>query len=133
MVVTDFSLARRASRWKIVIRTRGGTSTLPVPGGEIAAVTGVTAIFAASGDLGNFSGYEQGTPDYERLINAVHDAALAAGKRLCGPFAWRDRPDFTCFQNASETAAIARGVAIELGPLKDTQGKPEVGPFAKSK
>jgi hypothetical protein len=59
--------------------------------------------------------------------------ALAAGKRLCGPFAWRDRPDFTCFQNASETAAIARGVAIELGPLKDPQGKPEVGPFAKSK
>jgi 2-keto-3-deoxy-L-rhamnonate aldolase RhmA len=100
---------------------------------EIAAVPGVTAIFAASGDLGNFSGYKQGTPDYERLINAVHDAALAAGKRLCGPFAWRDRPDFTCFQNASETAAIARGVAIELGPLKDTQGKPEVGPFAKSK
>jgi len=51
------------------------------------------------------------TPDYERLINVVHDAALAAGKRLCGPFSWRDRPDFTCFQNASETAAIARGVA----------------------
>jgi len=25
-------------------------------------------------------------------------------KRLCGPFAWRDRPDFTCFQNQSETA-----------------------------
>ena len=31
--------------------------------------------------------------------------------RLCGPFAWRDRPDFTCFQAGSETAAIARGVA----------------------
>jgi hypothetical protein len=68
--------------------------------------------------------------DYERLINVVHDAAIAAGKRLCGPFAWRDRPDFTCFQNASETAAIARGVAAELGPLKDTQAKPEVGPYA---
>ena len=26
------------------------------------------AIFAASGDLGNFSGYSQGSPDYERLI-----------------------------------------------------------------
>src|SRR5438105_13173438 len=34
--------------------------------GEIAKVPGVTAIFAASGDLGNFSGYRQGTPDYER-------------------------------------------------------------------
>jgi len=100
---------------------------------EIAAIPGVTALFAASGDLGNFSGYKQGTPDYERLINAVHDAALAAGKKLCAPFAWRDRPDFSCFQNASETAAIARGVAAELGTLKDTQGKPEVGPYAPKK
>ena len=74
---------------------------------EIAKIPGVDALFAASGDLGNFSGYAQGSPDYERLINVVHDAAIGAGKRLCGPFAWRDRPDFTCFQNASETAAIA--------------------------
>jgi 2-keto-3-deoxy-L-rhamnonate aldolase RhmA len=100
---------------------------------EIASLPGVTGIFAASGDLGNFSGYKQGTPDYERLINIVHDAALSAGKRLCGPFAWRDRPDFTCFQAGSETAAIARGVAAELGTLKDTQGKPEVGPYAPNK
>ena len=100
---------------------------------EIAALPGVTALFAASGDLGNFSGYARGTPDYERLINAVHDAAIAAGKRLCGPFSWRDRPDFTCFQNSSELSAIARGVATELGPLKDTQGKPEVGPWATKK
>jgi 2-keto-3-deoxy-L-rhamnonate aldolase RhmA len=97
---------------------------------EIAKVPGVTAVFAASGDLGNFSGYKQGTPDYERLINIVHDAALAAGKRLCGPLAWRDRPDFTCFQAGSETAAIARGVADELGPLMNTQAKVEVGPLA---
>ena len=100
---------------------------------EIAAIPGVDAVFAASGDLGNFSGYKQGDPDYERLINVVHDAALAAGKRLCGPFSWRDRPDFTCFQNASETAAISRGVAAELGTLKDTQPKPEVGPYAPKK
>ncbi len=97
---------------------------------EIAKVPGVSAVFAASGDLGNFSGFRQGTPDYERAINIVHDAAIKAGKRLCGPMAWRDRPDFTCFQAASETAAIARGVAAELGNLANTQGKPEVGPFA---
>jgi 2-keto-3-deoxy-L-rhamnonate aldolase RhmA len=109
-----------------MIETVGGAARAR----EIAAIPGVDAIFAASGDLGNFSGYKQGDPDYERLINVVHDAAIAAGKRLCGPFAWRDRPDFTCFQNASETAAIARGVAAELGPLKDTQAKPEVGPYA---
>ncbi|MGE0813699.1 MAG: HpcH/HpaI aldolase/citrate lyase family protein [Vicinamibacterales bacterium] len=96
----------------------------------IAKTKGVTAVFAASGDLGNFTGYRQGQPDYERAINIVHDAALAAGVRLCGPFAWRDRPDFTCFQAGSETAAIARGAAAELGALANTQGKPEVGPFA---
>jgi 2-keto-3-deoxy-L-rhamnonate aldolase RhmA len=100
---------------------------------EIAKVPGVTAVFAASGDLGNFTGYRQGTPDYERVINVVHDAAIGAGIKLCGPFAWRDRPDFTCFQNGSETAAIARGVAAELGDLANTQGKPEVGPFAVKK
>jgi len=98
---------------------------------QIAKVPGVTAVFAASGDLGNFSGYAQGTPDYERLINVVHDAALEGGKRLCGPLAWRDRPDFTCFQAGSETAAIARGVAAELGPLANTQPKVSVGPLAE--
>ena len=96
----------------------------------IAKVPGVTGIFAASGDLGNFTGFRQGTPDYERAINIVHDAAIKANIRLCGPFAWRDRPDFTCFQAGSETAAIARGVAAELGALANTQGKVEVGPFA---
>lgn len=96
----------------------------------IAKVPGVTAVFAASGDIGNFSGFRQGTPDYARAINIVHDAAINARVRLCGPFAWRDRPDFTCFQAGSETAAIARGAAAELGPLANTQPKPDVGPFA---
>jgi len=100
---------------------------------EIAKVPGVTAVFAASGDLGNFSGYRQGSPDYERAINIVHDAAIKANVRLCGPFAWLNRPDFTCFQAGSELAAIARGVAGELGPLANTQGKPEVGPYARPK
>jgi 2-keto-3-deoxy-L-rhamnonate aldolase RhmA len=96
----------------------------------MARVPGVTALFAASGDLGNFSGFRQGTPDYERAINIVHDATIKAGIRLCGPLAWRDRPDFTCFQAGSETAAIARGVAAELGPLANTQPAVEAGPFA---
>ena len=100
---------------------------------EIAGVPGITAVFAASGDLANFSGYKQGDPDYERIINVVHDATIKAGKRLCGPLAWRDRPDFTCFQAGSETAAIAAGVRQELGPLLNTQGKVEVGPFAPKK
>src|SRR5881398_292719 len=98
---------------------------------EIAKVPGVSAVFAASGDLGNFSGFRQGSPDYERAINIVHDAAINAHVRLCGPMAWRDRPDFTCFQGGSETAAIARGVAAELGPLANTQPKVTVGPLAE--
>jgi len=65
---------------------------------KIAAVKGVTALFAASSDLGNFSGYRQGTPDYERLINIVHDATLKHHIGLCGPSAWATRPDFNCFQ-----------------------------------
>jgi 2-keto-3-deoxy-L-rhamnonate aldolase RhmA len=97
---------------------------------EIARVPGVTAVFAASGDLANFTGYRQGQPDYERVINIVHDAAINAGVRLCGPLAWRDRPDFTCFQAGSETAAIARGVAAELGPLANTHARVTVGPLA---
>ena len=97
---------------------------------EIAKVPGVTAVFAASTDLGNFSGYAQGSPDYERLVNVVHDAALAAGKRLCGPLAWRDRADFTCFQGGSELVAITKGVATDLGPLANTQAKVVVGPYA---
>src|SRR5260370_1772049 len=64
---------------------------------DIAKVPGVTAVFAASGDLGNFSGYKQGDPDYERLINVVHDAAISAGKRLWWPLSLRDRPDLTWF------------------------------------
>jgi 2-keto-3-deoxy-L-rhamnonate aldolase RhmA len=100
---------------------------------EIARVPGVSALFAASGDLGNFTGYRQGTPDYERAINMVHDAAIKAGVKLCGPLAWRDRPDFTCFQGGSETAAISRGAAAELGNLANTQGVVEVGPLATKK
>src|SRR5258706_8708103 len=96
---------------------------------EIAKVPGVHAIFAASSDLGNFAGYKQGDPDYEREINIVHDAAIKAGMKLCGPWAWRERPDFTCFQAGNEMAAIARGVKIELGEHADTQGRPEIGPF----
>jgi hypothetical protein len=50
--------------------------------------------------------------------------------KLCGPLAWRDRPDFSCFQAASEVVQIGRGARAELGNLANTQAKPEVGPFA---
>jgi 4-hydroxy-2-oxoheptanedioate aldolase len=66
---------------------------------RIAKVPGIHGVFAASGDLGNFSGWQEGDAEYEKLITAIHDATLTAGKRLCGPFRWIDRPGFTCFQN----------------------------------
>ncbi len=69
---------------------------------KIAQVPGITGVFVASSDLGNFSGYAQGDADYEKLVTAIHDNVLAAGRRLCGPFAWltsRPGQGFTCFQN----------------------------------
>jgi 2-keto-3-deoxy-L-rhamnonate aldolase RhmA len=49
----------------------------------IARVPGVTAVFAASGDLGNFSGYAQARR-LKRLI--VRYALRARRSRLCGPW-----------------------------------------------
>jgi len=77
-------------------------------------------------DAGALIAFERGDARMRALVRE----ALKAGVRLCGPLAWRDRPDFTCFQAGTEMAAINRGVASELGNLKDTQGKPEVGPYA---
>jgi hypothetical protein len=94
----------------------------------IAKVPGVTAVFAASGDLGNFSGFQQGTPTTSARSTSSTTHPIKAGVRLCGPLAWRDRPDFTCFQAGNEGRRFARGVAAELGTLANTQGKPEVGP-----
>jgi len=107
---------------------------------KIAALPGVTALFAASGDLGNFGGYKQGDPDYEREINIVHDATLRAHKRLCGPSSWLNRPDFTCFQgpgghinapgDADLNAVYAAATQKALGPLANTQGKVTAGPWS---
>ena len=38
---------------------------------KIAAVPGIDVIFAASTDLGNFSGHKQGEPAYEALVRGV--------------------------------------------------------------
>ena len=91
---------------------------------EIAKTPGISAIFAASGDLGNFSGYAQNSPDYQKLVSEIHAAAMEAGVRLCGPLSWRNpdpiriggADDFTCFQGGTEAAAIRRGVQAEITP-----------------
>jgi 2-keto-3-deoxy-L-rhamnonate aldolase RhmA len=95
---------------------------------EIAKVPGVSAVFAASTDLGNFSGFRQGTPDYERAVNIVHDSAVKAGVRLCGPLAWRDR-DFTASRRKRDRGdhAWRRGGAWTAGQYAGQAGG---GPFA---
>ena len=81
---------------------------------EIAKIPGVTGLFAASGDLGNFSGFGEGDAQYEALITEVATAAKEAGIHACAPLRWADRPEFTCFQAATEAANIRRGAAAEI-------------------
>ena len=81
---------------------------------EIAKIPGVTGLFAASGDLGNFSGYGEGDPEYEALITEVSTAAREAGIHACAPLRWANRPEFTCFQAGTEAANIRRGAAAEI-------------------
>ena len=81
---------------------------------EIAGVPGVDVVFAASTDLGSFSGMRQGQPDYEAMVTTIHDATLEAGRKLGGPLAWRDRADFTFFQAPPESTFIRLGVEAAL-------------------
>ena len=82
---------------------------------EIAAVPGVDVIFAASTDLGNFSGTKQGEPKYEEMVTTIHDTVLKAGLKLGGPLAWKDRAGFSFFQGPGETALIKLGAPVSLG------------------
>ena len=81
---------------------------------EIASTPGVDVVFAASTDLGSFSGFRQGQPDYEAMVTTIHDATLEAKRRLGGPVAWRDRKDFTFFQAQTESNFIRLGVEAAL-------------------
>ena len=94
---------------------------------EIAKVPGVTGIFAASGDLGNFSGFGQGDAEYERLITEVADAAREAGIHACAPLRWADRPHFTCFQAGTEGANIRRGARAEIQQAEERFGNTGAG------
>jgi 2-keto-3-deoxy-L-rhamnonate aldolase RhmA len=85
---------------------------------RIADVPGIDAIFAASTDLGNFSGHRQGEPEYEALVTRIHDVTLKAGLRLGGPLAWKDRPGFTFFQGPGETSLIQSGAQVLLTPTR---------------
>src|SRR3954452_8711072 len=56
---------------------------------EMASTPGVDVIFAASTDLGSFSGYKQGDPQYEALVEKIKAATERAGKKVAGPVAWK--------------------------------------------
>jgi 2-keto-3-deoxy-L-rhamnonate aldolase RhmA len=82
---------------------------------KIAAVPGIDVIFAASGDLGNFSGHTQGQPEYESLVTKIHDVTLKAGIKLGGPQNWKDRAGFSFFQAPGESELINLGARANLG------------------
>ena len=76
---------------------------------------GRDVIFAASGDLRNFSGHKQGEPGYDSLVTRIHDVTLKAGIKLGGPQTWKGRPGFTFFQAPPETMLIEAGAQLNLG------------------
>jgi 2-keto-3-deoxy-L-rhamnonate aldolase RhmA len=83
---------------------------------KIASVPGIDVIFAASTDLGNFSGFKQGDKEYESMVTRIHDVTLEHGIRLGGPQAWRDRQGFTFFQAPGEPQIIKLGAQVNLAP-----------------
>jgi 2-keto-3-deoxy-L-rhamnonate aldolase RhmA len=93
---------------------------------EIAAVPGIDVIFAASTDLGNFSGTRQGEPKYEAMVTTIHDTTLKAGLKLGGPLAWKNRAGFSFFQGPGETALIQLGAPMALGTAP-AQGERQTG------
>lgn len=91
---------------------------------EIAALPEVDVVFAASSDIGSFTGLRQGDPDYEALITRIKDATLGAGKYLAGPSAWKGTRDgYTFFQGPGETQLIRSGARLSLEGEAE-QGQP---------
>jgi 2-keto-3-deoxy-L-rhamnonate aldolase RhmA len=93
---------------------------------EIAAVPGIDVIFAASTDLGNFSGTKQGDPKYEAMVKTIHDTVLNQGLKLGGPLAWMGRPGFSFFQGPGETSLIRSGAEVTLKAAPHKKGVAEM-------
>jgi 2-keto-3-deoxy-L-rhamnonate aldolase RhmA len=96
---------------------------------QIAAVPGVDVVFVASTDLGSFSGFKQGEPQYEALATRIHDATLKAGLGLGGPLAWRNRPGYNFFQGPGETSLIRSGAQAALGTSMAAGARQGVAPI----
>src|SRR6266403_2341409 len=103
-------------------------------GEKIASVPGIDVIFAASTDLGNFSGHRQGDREYEALVTRIHDVTLQHGIRLGGPQAWKDRAGFTFFQAPGETTLLQLGAQVNLSTNPAQRGAaPSVAPVEGDK
>jgi 2-keto-3-deoxy-L-rhamnonate aldolase RhmA len=91
---------------------------------KIVAVPGVDVIFIGSGDLGSFSGFPQGSPQYEALVSRIREATLKAGLKLGGPQNWRETrkgQGFTFLQGGGNAGGNESGL-IKLG-ASDSLGK----------
>ena len=97
---------------------------------KIAAVDGVDVVFAASGDIGSFTGYARDDPRYMALIERIKVEAKA-GKILAGPLSWRDRDGFMFFQGPSQGSLIRDGARAALEQAPETMEDVATGDEAK--
>src|SRR2546427_10997351 len=65
---------------------------------KIASVPGIDVIFAASTDLGNFSGLKQGDPGYETMVKRIIDVTRQQKIAMGCPKVYRNRLGCTFFQ-----------------------------------
>lgn len=92
---------------------------------QIAAEPGVDVVFAASSDLGSFTGLRQGDEAYEALVTRIRDATLGAGLTLGGPLAWMSsREGYGFFQGPSATSLVRTGARIVLQEADPCFGVP---------
>jgi len=99
---------------------------------KIASVPGIDVIFAASTDLGNFSGRRQGEKEYEAMVTRIHDVTLQHRLRLGGPQAWKGRPGFSFFQGPGETQLIQAGAHVNLSLILPAETHSRRSPRSKA-
>jgi 2-keto-3-deoxy-L-rhamnonate aldolase RhmA len=100
---------------------------------DIAGLEQVDVVFAASSDIGSFTGLRQGDREYEALITRIKDGTLGAGKYLAGPSAWKDtREGYTFFQGPPESVLIRDGARQALGGDTSTGQPRGVAPIEGS-
>jgi 2-keto-3-deoxy-L-rhamnonate aldolase RhmA len=93
---------------------------------QIAREPGVDVVFAASSDLGSFSGLRQGDAGYEALVTRIKDETLAAGLTLGGPLAWMTtREGYGFFQGPGATSLIRSGARVVLQEADPCFGVPD--------